>query len=254
MLRTTTAVFATALLVWPAATARAGFELYIVNRDSSNVSVFDAGGNPAPFASSGLNSAQDIAFDAAGNVYVASFNTNAVREYSPTGADLDNFAGFTGRERAVLLAELVQEDLEYRIKAGEPGRAEDYLARYPELREDPAVEVALAVAEFRARRRRNPACDPDEFLRRFPARRAELGHLLDEERAAGNRYHVLNLTNLLGNGKRAAGWLHRPRLAAARWAGGVSGRASPAERLNQHRCHDGLHNLLVSASLAGFRC
>jgi hypothetical protein len=36
-------------------------------------------------------------------------------------------------------------------------------------------------------------------------------------------------------------------------ANGGKGR-SPAERLNQHRYHDNwLHNLLVSASLAGYR-
>ena len=39
----------------------------------------------------------------------------------------------TGAGRTRLLTELVHVDLEYRLRAGEPARVEEYLARYPEL-------------------------------------------------------------------------------------------------------------------------
>jgi hypothetical protein len=50
----------------------------------------------------------------------------ALAEYLPAG----------GPERRAALAELAHIDLEWRLKAGEPARAEDYLGRYPELEQD----------------------------------------------------------------------------------------------------------------------
>ena len=43
--------------------------------------------------------------------------------------------------RRRVLIELVHIDLELRLKAGEAARAEEYLARYPELIDDPAVAL-----------------------------------------------------------------------------------------------------------------
>jgi tRNA A-37 threonylcarbamoyl transferase component Bud32 len=56
-----------------------------------------------------------------------------------------------GRHEALI--ELVHAELEYRLKAGEPARAADYLARYPTLGADPAAAGSLAAAELRLRRR-----------------------------------------------------------------------------------------------------
>jgi hypothetical protein len=39
--------------------------------------------------------------------------------------------------RRALLLEMVQTDMEYRLKEGEPARVEDYLDRFSELRSDP---------------------------------------------------------------------------------------------------------------------
>src|SRR5437763_4789375 len=60
----------------------------------------------------------------------------------------------TGAGHTRLLTELVHVDLEYRLRAGEPARVEEYLARYPALSEDRALVVDLISAEHEFRRRR----------------------------------------------------------------------------------------------------
>src|SRR5262245_35246886 len=80
----------------------------------------------------------------------------------------------TGAGRTRLLTELVHVDLEYRLRAGESARVEEYLARFPELADDRAVVLGLIAAEHELRRRREPDLALGEFLRRFPQYRAEL--------------------------------------------------------------------------------
>src|SRR5258708_2768293 len=70
--------------------------------------------------------------------------------------------------RRVLLTELINVDLEMRLKAGEPVRVETYLERYPELLEEAAVAVELIRAEYLRRRQSNASVTIDEYLRRFP--------------------------------------------------------------------------------------
>src|SRR4051812_26030489 len=52
-------------------------------------------------------------------------------------------------ERAILLFELVHEDLDYRLRAGQPARVEDYLRRFPELERTPEHVVELITGEYR---------------------------------------------------------------------------------------------------------
>jgi serine/threonine protein kinase len=80
--------------------------------------------------------------------------------------------------RAPLLTELVHVDLEYRLRAGEAARVEEYLARYPGLADDRAAVLGLIAAEHGLRRRREPGLDLGEFLRRFPRYQAELPGLI----------------------------------------------------------------------------
>src|SRR5947208_13203986 len=80
----------------------------------------------------------------------------------------------TGAGRTPLLTELVHVDLEYRLRAGEAARVEEYLALYPELADDRAVILELIAAEHGLRRRCEPGLALDEFSRRFPRYRAEL--------------------------------------------------------------------------------
>ena len=73
-----------------------------------------------------------------------------------------------GPWRATVLVELLHSDLEWRLKAGEPARVEDYLAGFPEMNRDRRSLVGLLAAEWTIRRRTEPTLDGDEYLRRFP--------------------------------------------------------------------------------------
>jgi tetratricopeptide (TPR) repeat protein/tRNA A-37 threonylcarbamoyl transferase component Bud32 len=96
---------------------------------------------------------------------------------------LDAFLPPDPARRRAMLPEVAAVDLEYRLKAGEPARAEDYLRRYPELGEGPAP-LALLAQEYRQRRHREPGLLPEDYLRRFPQYGPELAALLD---TAANR-------------------------------------------------------------------
>lgn len=72
-----------------------------------------------------------------------------------------------------LLVELVHIDLEFRLRAGEYARVEDYLWRFAEL-SDAELLLDLIAAEYALRNRHNPPAWPEEFLLRFPEHIAEL--------------------------------------------------------------------------------
>jgi predicted ATPase len=78
------------------------------------------------------------------------------------------------RLRRPLLAALAKADLELRLKAGEPVRAEEHLARYPELAADREAALGLIAAEYKLRRRAEPELGLPDYLRRFPEYREEL--------------------------------------------------------------------------------
>lgn len=85
----------------------------------------------------------------------------------------------TGADRIRLLTELVHVDLEYRLRAGESARVEEYLARYPELTDDREGVLELIAAEQEFRRRREPGLALNDFLQRFPEYRTELAGQID---------------------------------------------------------------------------
>jgi WD40 repeat protein/tRNA A-37 threonylcarbamoyl transferase component Bud32 len=70
--------------------------------------------------------------------------------------------------RRAVLVELACAELEFRLKAGEPARASDYLGRFPELAEDAEAVRGLARTEFEFRRRAEPELSAGAFLRQFP--------------------------------------------------------------------------------------
>jgi serine/threonine-protein kinase len=76
--------------------------------------------------------------------------------------------------RSALVLELAHAELEYRIRAGEPARAEDYLQKYSELRDDSAAALDLIHTEFRLRSEQEPHVSIDEYLSRFPQHDSEL--------------------------------------------------------------------------------
>src|SRR5262245_47261357 len=64
---------------------------------------------------------------------------------------IDDFLAPGDPLRFSLLVELVHVDLELRLKSGDPARAEDYLARHPELAGDRAAVMGLITAEYELR-------------------------------------------------------------------------------------------------------
>ena len=87
---------------------------------------------------------------------------------------LEDYLPAGQRDRRAVLLELVHTDLEYRLKDGAQARVEEYLARFPELSDDPAAELELITAERDLRRRREPGLALEEYWERFPQYRAEL--------------------------------------------------------------------------------
>ena len=184
---------------------------------------------------------------------------------------IDAFLPADPAERRAVLVELVHAELECRLKAGEPARAEEYVRRYPELAVDRAQVLSL-VARERAQRRR---CEPDltiqEYLGRFPEYQRELlasselesadplptsaetpwttGNSLnnsatpevrgdgqtgpEESRPAGTRYAPLRLHARGGRDCRGAGSRARPHRARPVRPGR---RLGPCRSGGAHRC------------------
>ena len=83
-------------------------------------------------------------------------------------------------QRQAVLIELVHADLEFRLRAGELIRVEEYLERYPELREAPEAVLALVAVEYALRRHLEPNLGLEEYLQRFPQIRDQLLQSLTE--------------------------------------------------------------------------
>ncbi len=81
---------------------------------------------------------------------------------------IDDFLPPEGPGRRTVLIELVHSDLELRLKEGRPASAEFYLARYPELSEDPETVRALVEAEQTIRQRPSHARKGQETPRVEP--------------------------------------------------------------------------------------
>ena len=102
---------------------------------------------------------------------------------------LDDYLAGSSAGSHGLLVELAQIDLEFRIKAGEPTRAGDYLARYPQLAADLDVAADLIASEFDLRRRNEPtlsfnavASNYPQYLERLDRHPARLQSAREERR------------------------------------------------------------------------
>src|SRR5262249_1168936 len=88
--------------------------------------------------------------------------------------DIDRFLAGSAGEVSPLAVELIHIDLEYRLKARDAARVEEYLARYPWLADKPQLALELLTSEFRQRRRYEPELSIEDYLRRFPKWREAL--------------------------------------------------------------------------------
>src|SRR5262249_54040644 len=105
------------------------------------------------------------------------FETAWRRGERPT---LNKFLTGATAERAALLRDLAQADLEWRLKSGDSARVEDYLLRFPELSAQPEAVRRLIAAEYAFRRQREPDLSLTHYQERFSQYRAELGSLFME--------------------------------------------------------------------------
>lgn len=105
---------------------------------------------------------------------VARFEAACQRGERPA---LDDYLIGDGAPRRAQLLEMIYTDLEYRLKAGEPARIEDYLRRYPELAGDRDMVLDLLAVEFELRCRSPRPC-VEEYQRRFPELGDELATLV----------------------------------------------------------------------------
>jgi WD40 repeat protein len=100
--------------------------------------------------------------------------------------DIDSFlTDHNAVDRRVLL-ELVHVDLEFRLRADEEARAEEYLTKYPQLSDDKRTAVDLITAEYALRRRWRSGANRDDFLKRFPDLALELSDRLNAVETMGN--------------------------------------------------------------------
>ena len=93
----------------------------------------------------------------------------------------DFLDGEDGAQRHAQRLDLIYTDLEYRLKAGEPARIEDYLHRYPELAGDRDAVLDLLAVEFDLRCRSPQPC-LEEYQRRFPELGDELASVVPSVR------------------------------------------------------------------------
>jgi serine/threonine protein kinase/predicted ATPase len=107
-------------------------------------------------------------------------------QQGPSRPVIDDYLPAGDRLRFGFLIELVHIDLEFRLKAGEDARVEEYLGRYPQLAADRSVVLQLIAAEHELRRRRESHLALDEYLARFPQYRHELPEHLTQSTVAGH--------------------------------------------------------------------
>ncbi len=87
---------------------------------------------------------------------------------------IEDDLGALGPYREPLLLELVHTELEFRLKAGEPARVEEYLGRFPELADDRATVLGLIKTEWTLRGRVEPGLTLAGYRERFPEQANEI--------------------------------------------------------------------------------
>jgi WD40 repeat protein len=111
-----------------------------------------------------------------------SFDEAVIRRFEaawrePVRPDLEAFVSPEFPDRQRLLAELTHVDLEFRLRAGEPARVEDYLSRFPELAAR-SILLELVATEFAVRNRYSDPVRPEAYFERVPEYRNELADVL----------------------------------------------------------------------------
>ena len=96
---------------------------------------------------------------------------------------VDEFLARDGPRDPAQIAAILRVDQSERFRIGQWVRAEDYLANFPAVREDPQRSVDLIFAEYLLREEGGHPPEPEEYLRRFPEHAEELKLQLELHRA-----------------------------------------------------------------------
>jgi WD40 repeat protein len=91
------------------------------------------------------------------------------------------------------LVELACRDLERRLQAGQPARAEQYLERFPALCRESAAAVEVIATEFQQRGSREANLAPEEYWQRFPKFAAELAERIQTGGPVVPGYQILGV-------------------------------------------------------------
>ena len=89
-------VLAAVAWAWAAGAPEARADLYVSNFRDGKVSVLGPGGGAATTFATGFHNPAGLAFDAAGNLYVANLTANTVSEVTPGGVVTTFATGFSG--------------------------------------------------------------------------------------------------------------------------------------------------------------
>ena len=134
-------------------------------------------------------------------------------------ADLEQFLPpLEAPHRGQVLSELVVAELQARIRLGQPARAEEYLERFPELRDHTSCLPKLVATELQARRQVGETIDEAEYRRRFPnlvnrwapprPAAVEPPHTVHPDRLQpGDQWGDFRIVRLLGQGSYARVYL-----------------------------------------------
>ena len=119
----------------------------------------------------GIESTADAAWSEVGTrleSFVAAWESGIVPSI------VDHLPGEPAASRRLVLVEMVKVDLEYRARAGQSPRVEDYAARHPELAEEDGPPVELICEEYHVRKSRGERVGLGDLCRRFPGRTREI--------------------------------------------------------------------------------
>lgn len=94
---------------------------------------------------------------------------------------IEDFVPETEHLRIVVIIELVHSDLDFRIKAGERVRIEEFLNRFPELHKDDETFRELVEAEYHIRQRQEPLLNTSEYWTRFPEQHQLLRQIFPDQ-------------------------------------------------------------------------
>ncbi|QDT98029.1 WD40 domain-containing protein [Gimesia aquarii] len=105
---------------------------------------------------------------------------------------IEDFVPETGHLRTVVIIELVHSDLDFRIKAGERVRIEEYFNRFPELHKDKETFCELVEAEYHIRQRQEPLLNPSEYWARFSEQHQLLRQIFPDQVIVAATGHSFN--------------------------------------------------------------